>query len=61
MFERFGRLMPSVKPAVLKHVYKALTGMVHVSFPLQQLLCNVHVQIECVFIPYSQNGIVQHV
>ena len=27
MSERFGRLMPSVKPAVLRHVYKAITGM----------------------------------
>ena len=52
MFERFGRLMPSVKPAVLRHVYKTLTGMLHVC------LCTVHVQIECVLIPFLQSSIV---
>ena len=26
MFKKFGRLLPAVKPAVLKYFYKSLTG-----------------------------------
>ena len=40
MFERFDHLIPSVKPAVLRQVYKALTGSVYARFPLQHLTYN---------------------
>ena len=44
MFQRFGRLMPSVKAAVLRHVYKVITGMYVF---LSNTLHTVHLQIEC--------------
>ena len=39
MFQRLGRLMPSVKPAILRNVYKSLTGMLLLLFHTSTCHC----------------------
>lgn len=48
MFERFDHLMPGVKPAILRHVYKALTGKLlhmHVNVMCNCLKLHVHTRL----------------
>ena len=37
MFEKFGRISPAVKPAVLRHIYRALTGDSSASNNMQEV------------------------
>ena len=37
MFEKFGRISPAVKPAVLRRIYRALTGDSSVSNNMQEV------------------------